>query len=67
MGTTYTPEISPKNVTTHRLLEMKQSGKKIVCLTAYDALIAKIVDDAGIDVILVGDSLGNIFQGHATR
>jgi len=45
---------------------MKQSGIKIVCLTAYDALISRIFDECGIDVILVGDSLGNIVQGNET-
>ncbi|MCX6153541.1 MAG: 3-methyl-2-oxobutanoate hydroxymethyltransferase [Candidatus Kapabacteria bacterium] len=66
MGTTYTSEINPKKVTTRRLFDMKKKGIKISCLTAYDALIAKIVDDAGVDLILVGDSLGNIVQGHDT-
>jgi 3-methyl-2-oxobutanoate hydroxymethyltransferase len=45
---------------------MKNHGRRISCLTAYDALIARILDEAGIDVILVGDSLGNIVQGHET-
>lgn len=52
-----------RKVTTLRLSEMKNSGEKIVSLTAYDATIAKILDEAGIDVILVGDSLGNVVQG----
>lgn len=52
-----------RKVTTLRLSEMKKSGEKIVSLTAYDATIAKILDEAGIDVILVGDSLGNVVQG----
>ncbi|CUU08187.1 ketopantoate hydroxymethyltransferase [Candidatus Thermokryptus mobilis] len=55
-----------KKVTTKKLLEMKERGEKIAMLTAYDFLIAKLLDEAGIDVILVGDSLGNVFQGHAT-
>ncbi len=55
-----------RSVTTLRLREMKAAGIKISCLTAYDALIAKILDEAGIDVILVGDSLGNVVQGHET-
>jgi 3-methyl-2-oxobutanoate hydroxymethyltransferase len=59
-------DVNPRKVTTMRLLEMKKAGKKIVCLTAYDALIAKLLDEAGIDLILVGDSLGNIVQGHET-
>ncbi|MBL7998453.1 MAG: 3-methyl-2-oxobutanoate hydroxymethyltransferase [Candidatus Kapabacteria bacterium] len=53
-------------VTTLRLVEMKQKAQKIVCLTAYDALIARILDDAGVDVLLVGDSVGNVVQGHET-
>jgi len=53
-------------VTTRRLLDMKAQGTKIVCLTAYDALMASIFDHAGVDVLLVGDSLGNIVQGHET-
>jgi 3-methyl-2-oxobutanoate hydroxymethyltransferase len=45
---------------------MKNRGEKIAMLTAYDFLIAKLLDESGIDVILVGDSLGNVFQGHMT-
>jgi 3-methyl-2-oxobutanoate hydroxymethyltransferase len=41
-------------------------GQKIACLTAYDALMARVLDEAGIDVLLVGDSLGNVVQGHET-
>lgn len=59
-------DIDPRKVTTLRLQEMKLAGVKIVCLTAYDALISRILDEAGIDVILVGDSLGNIVQGNET-
>ncbi|NBP63600.1 MAG: 3-methyl-2-oxobutanoate hydroxymethyltransferase [Bacteroidetes bacterium] len=55
-----------RRVTTRSVQEMKKQGKRISCLTAYDALIARILDEAGIDVILVGDSLGNIVQGHET-
>ncbi len=66
MNYTRTSNIAPRKVTTRSLLEMKNAGKKIVCLTAYDALIARILDEAGIDIILVGDSLGNIVQGHET-
>ncbi len=58
--------VDPRKVTTFRLQEMKQMGQKIVCLTAYDALIARILDESGIDVILVGDSLGNVVQGLET-
>ena len=59
-------DFSDKKVTTLRLKEMKKAGVKISCLTAYDYTIAKILDNAGIDVILVGDSLGNVFQGNET-
>jgi 3-methyl-2-oxobutanoate hydroxymethyltransferase len=55
-----------KKVTTKTLVEMKRNGEKIAMLTAYDFIIAKLLDEAGIDVILVGDSLGNVFQGHKT-
>jgi 3-methyl-2-oxobutanoate hydroxymethyltransferase len=55
-----------KKVTTKTLFEMKKRGEKIAMLTAYDFLIAKLLDEAGIDIILVGDSLGNVFQGYET-
>ena len=55
-----------KRVTTHVLHEMKQQGEKISMLTAYDFSMAKIVDAAGIDVILVGDSASNVMAGHET-
>lgn len=55
-----------KKVTTHVLQEMKASGEKISMLTAYDFTMAKIVDAAGIDVILVGDSASNVMAGHET-
>ncbi len=55
-----------KKVTTHVLLEMKHKGEKISMLTAYDYTMAKIVDHAGIDVILVGDSASNVMAGHET-
>ena len=51
-----------KRVTTHVLQEMKSQNEKISILTAYDFSIAKIVDQAGIDVILVGDSASNVLQ-----
>jgi len=53
-----------KKVTTHALYEMKQRGEKISMLTAYDYSFAKIIDDANIDVILVGDSASNVMAGH---
>jgi 3-methyl-2-oxobutanoate hydroxymethyltransferase len=54
------------HVTTRRLLDMKQNGEKISMLTAYDYTMARILDRAGLDVILVGDSASNVFAGHST-
>jgi len=55
-----------KRVTTHVLLEMKLNKEKIAMLTAYDYSMARIVDEAGVDVILVGDSASNVMAGHET-
>lgn len=55
-----------KRITTKSLIEMKANGEKISMLTAYDYSMAKIVDTAGIDVILVGDSASNVMAGHET-
>ncbi len=55
-----------KRVTTKSLIEMKANGQKISMLTAYDYTMAKIVDTAGVDVILVGDSASNVMAGHET-
>ncbi|MEO8591445.1 MAG: 3-methyl-2-oxobutanoate hydroxymethyltransferase [Flavobacteriales bacterium] len=55
-----------KRVTTHTLQEMKANGVKIAMLTAYDYSLARLVDGAGIDVILVGDSASNVMVGHET-
>ena len=55
-----------KRVTTHVLFEMKLRGEKIAMLTAYDYSMARILDQAGIDVILVGDSASNVMAGHET-
>ena len=55
-----------KKVTTHTLAEMKSRGEKISMLTAYDFSMAKILDAAGIDVLLVGDSASNVMAGHET-
>jgi 3-methyl-2-oxobutanoate hydroxymethyltransferase len=52
------------HVTKRRLIDMKQKGEKISVLTAYDYTMARILDRAGIDVILVGDSASNVFSGH---
>ncbi len=57
---------SVKRITTHTLQEMKQRGEKISMLTAYDYSMAKIVDAAGMDIILVGDSASNVMAGHET-
>lgn len=55
-----------KRITTRSLVEMKANGEKISMLTAYDYTMAKILDKAGIDVILVGDSASNVMAGHET-
>ena len=55
-----------RKVTTHRLIEMKQRGEKISMLTSYDYTMAQIVDGAGLDVILVGDSASNVMAGNVT-
>lgn len=55
-----------RKVTTHTLQEMKSAGEKITMLTAYDFSLAKLVDKAGVDIILVGDSASNVMAGHAT-
>lgn len=55
-----------RKVTTNRLLEMKRKGEKIAMLTSYDYGTARIVDAAGIDIILVGDSAANVMAGHSS-
>jgi len=55
-----------KRITTHQLQEMKNRGEKIAMLTAYDFSMAKIVDGAGMDIILVGDSASNVMAGNET-
>ena len=55
-----------RKVTTHRLLEMKERGEKISMLTSYDYTMASLVDRAGIDIILVGDSASNVVAGNVT-
>lgn len=61
---TYTED--SRKVTTRRLIEMKQRGEKIACLTAYDYSMARLVDEAGVDFILVGDSASNVMAGNVT-
>ena len=56
----------PAKVTTQTVVDMKRRGEKISMLTAYDFTMARIIDRAGIDVILVGDSAGNVMAGHET-
>jgi 3-methyl-2-oxobutanoate hydroxymethyltransferase len=55
-----------KPVTLHRLREMHAKGEKVVMITAYDATFARVVDECGVDCILVGDSLGMLVQGHSS-
>ena len=62
---TYTEDT--RKVTTHRLMEMKLRGEKISMLTAYDFSMATLIDQAGIDVILVGDSASNVMAGNHER
>ena len=61
----YSSSKFPK-ITTHVLQEMKLKGEKIAMLTGYDFSVAKLLDEAGIDVILVGDSASNVMAGHKT-
>ena len=55
-----------KKITTNTLLDMKSSGEKITMLTAYDYSLARLVDNAGVDIILVGDSASNVMAGNET-
>ena len=63
---TYSEDTRARAVTTQRLMEMKRRGERISMLTAYDYSMASIIDQAGMDVILVGDSAGNVMAGHTT-
>jgi 3-methyl-2-oxobutanoate hydroxymethyltransferase len=54
------------NITLHRLRQMRLHGEKIAVLTCYDAAFARLLDDAGVDVLLIGDSLGMVIQGNRT-
>ena len=62
---TYTAS-DPRKVTTRRLIEMKAKGEKIAMLTAYDYSMATLIDQAGMDAILVGDSASNVMVGNTT-
>jgi 3-methyl-2-oxobutanoate hydroxymethyltransferase len=64
--TTMSTDSKTRVVTTYRLAEMKARGEKISMLTAYDYSMARIVESAGVDVILVGDSAANVMAGHET-
>ena len=55
-----------KKITTKRIAEMKRNGEKIAMLTAYDYTMASLLDAAGVDMILVGDSASNVMQGNLT-
>ena len=56
---------TPKRVRVHHLREAKERGERLTMLTAYDAVTARIFDEAGIDMLLVGDSIGNTMHGHS--
>lgn len=58
--------MKPKSVTVATLAALKAQGHKIACLTCYDAAFARILEEAGVEVLLVGDSLGMVLQGHPT-
>ena len=64
--TTMSVHSNARKVTTHTLQEMKRADEKITMLTAYDYSLAKLVDQAGVDVILVGDSASNVMAGQVT-
>ena len=61
---TESPDV--KRVTIRDIMRMKRDRKKIVVVTAYDVLFARLVDAAGVDIVLVGDSLGNVVAGFET-
>ena len=63
---TQTGSNRPAKITTQTVVEMKHRGEKIAMLTAYDYTMAQIIDQAGIEIILVGDSASNVIAGHET-
>ncbi|MCG7287947.1 3-methyl-2-oxobutanoate hydroxymethyltransferase [Cellulomonas sp. ACRRI] len=65
-GAAVTPPGAPRRVRVHHLAEAKERGERLTMLTAYDFATARIFDDAGIDLLLVGDSIGNTMLGHAS-
>ena len=56
--------MTERQITVSTLLEMKAAGENIACLTCYDAGFTRLLEAAGVEVLLVGDSLGNVLQGH---
>ncbi|TAL14254.1 MAG: 3-methyl-2-oxobutanoate hydroxymethyltransferase [Aquabacterium sp.] len=66
MSTPASPDPVRKPMNLHRLREMHGKGEKIVMLTAYDASFARLADAAGVDALLIGDSLGMVMQGHTS-
>ena len=56
----------PKAISVHELLAMKERGERIVCLTCYDALFARLLDESGVDILLVGDSVNQVLAGAET-
>ncbi|MEK7670726.1 MAG: 3-methyl-2-oxobutanoate hydroxymethyltransferase, partial [Bacteroidota bacterium] len=64
--TTVSQPTKPRVVTTKTVMDMKRTGERITMLTGYDFLVAKLLDQVSTDIILVGDSLSNVFQGNVT-
>ena len=62
----YIPKPLEKKITVPYLAQLKQQGEKFACLTAYDYCFAQVLEQAGVEVVLVGDSLGMVIQGHDT-
>lgn len=60
------PAEKAKAITTRTIVQLKKNGERIAALTAYDAITARILDESGVEIILVGDSLSNVFQGNTT-
>ncbi len=65
MSTSFNSDLR-RRITTRTIQEMKDAGERIACLTAYDYIFARLLDGIGIDIVLVGDSVSNVFQGNNT-